>query len=257
MYFNKDTYSLYYEKHGNKDKTILILPGWGDTRKTFKMMIEYLQINYTVYIIDYPGFGNSIFPDHDLTIYDYTNMIKDFMEEEKIVNPIIIAHSFGGRIATLLAGYYKEKIDKLVFIDVAGIKPKKSIFKLLKQSLYKLLKKIKYIFPKKKRNIYLKRLFKFFASTDYKALDNSMYQTFKNIINEDLKYYYSYIVIPTLIIWGEKDNDTPLKDGYYMNKKIEQSSLIVLPDAGHFSYLTYPTLTNQIISQFLDEKKDD
>ena len=106
MYFNKDTYSLYYEKHGNKDKTILILPGWGDTRKTFKMMIEYLQMNYTIYIIDYPGFGNSIFPEHDLTIYDYTNMIKDFMEEEKIVNPIKYRKDKG--IKRKLYLYYRD-----------------------------------------------------------------------------------------------------------------------------------------------------
>lgn len=255
MYFNKDTYSLYYEKHGSGDKTILILPGWGDTRKTFQFMIEYLKNSYTVYIIDYPGFGNSIFPEHDLTIYDYTNIIREFMEKEKIINPIIIAHSFGGRIATLLAGYYKEKIEKLILIDIAGIKPKKGLFKILKQSLYKLLKKLKFFLPKRKRNIYLKRLFKFFASSDYQALDSNMYQTFKNVVNEDLKYYYKYINSPTLILWGQKDKDTPLKDGYYINNKIDNSSLIIYPDAGHFSYLAYPTLTNQVINEFLEEKR--
>lgn len=257
MYFNKDTYSVYYEKHGTGDSTILILPGWGDTRKTFKTIIEYLKLNYTVYIIDYPGFGNSIFPDHDLTIYDYANIVREFMEEEKIINPIIIAHSFGGRIAALLSGYYKEKINKLILIDSAGIKPKKSLFKIFKQTTYKLLKKLQYLFPKRKRNIYLKRLFRHFASTDYRALDNNMYQTFKNVVNEDLKYYYKYIDVPTLIIWGEKDIDTPLKDAYYMTKKINNSSLIVYPDTDHFSYLKYPTLTNQILNKFLDEEKDD
>ncbi|MBO5414166.1 MAG: alpha/beta hydrolase [Bacilli bacterium] len=257
MYFNKDTYSIYYEKHGNSNSIILILPGWGDTRKTFNILINYLKLNHTVYILDYPGFGNSIFPNHDLTIYDYTNIIRDFMKEENIINPIIIAHSFGGRIATLLTGYYKEKVNKLILIDSAGIKPKKSLFKLMKQYTYKLLKKVKYLLPKRKHNIYLKKLFRLFASTDYKALDNNMYQTFKNVVNEDLKYYYKYIEIPTLIIWGEKDIDTPLKDGYYMNKNITNSSLIVYPDIGHFSYLSYPTLTNQIINKFLEEKKDD
>ena len=84
MYFNKDTYSVYYEKHGTGDSTILILPGWGDTRKTFKTIIEYLKLNYTVYIIDYPGFGNSIFPDHDLTIYDYANIVREFMKKKRL-----------------------------------------------------------------------------------------------------------------------------------------------------------------------------
>ena len=133
---------MYYEKYGDKGKTILILPGWGDTRKTFRYMIDYLKSNYTVYIFDYPGFGNSIFPNRDLTIYDYTNIIRDFIKDENIINPIIIAHSFGGRIATLIAGYYKDRINKLIMIDTSGIKPRKGPIKLLKQYTYKLLRKL-------------------------------------------------------------------------------------------------------------------
>lgn len=251
MYFKNDNYSIYYEKHGNNSKEIIILPGWGDTRKTFDYMINYLKKEYTIYIIDYPGFGNSSFPNKDLTIYDYTNIIRDFIYNNNIKNPIIIAHSFGGRIASLLAGYYKEKIDKLILIDVAGIKPKKNIFKQLKTFTYKILKRLSIIIPKSKRNIYLKRLFNKFASTDYKNLDNNMYQTFKNIVNEDLKFTYKNIKTKTLLIWGKKDKATPLKDGIYIRKKIVNSSIIVYKDSSHFSYLDNPHLTNKIIKEFI------
>ena len=132
MFYNQDDYSIYYEKHGQGEKVILILPGWGDTRKTFTYLINQLKEDFTIYIIDYPGFGNSPFPNHDLTIYDYTNIIRDFLYDKKITNPIIIAHSFGGRIATLLSGYYKEQINKLILIDTAGIKRRKKLFIWLK-----------------------------------------------------------------------------------------------------------------------------
>lgn len=253
MYYNKDDISMYYEKYGDKGKTILILPGWGDTRKTFRYMIDYLKSNYTVYIFDYPGFGNSVFPARDLTIYDYTNIIRDFIKDENIINPIIIAHSFGGRIATLIAGYYKDRINKLIMIDTSGIKPRKGPIKLLKQYTYKLLRKLNILIPKRKRNLYLKRLIKIFGSTDYKKLDKNMYNSFKNIVNEDLKYYINNIDIKTLIIWGKKDYDTPLKYGKYMNKKIRKSSLVILPNAGHFSYLNYSTLTHKLIGEFLKD----
>ena len=249
MYFKNDEYSIYYEKHGNSNKEILILPGWGDTRKTFDYLINYFKEEYTIYILDYPGFGNSSFPNKDLTIYDYTNIIRSFMKDENINNPIIIAHSFGGRIATLLSG--KDNINKLILIDIAGIKPKKNIFKLIKTYTYKVLKKLSIILPKRKRNIYLKRLFKHFASADYKNLDNNMYQTFKNIVNEDLKFTYKNIKEETLLIWGKNDKATPLKDGVYMKKQIKNSKLIIYPDSGHFSYLDYPILTNKIIEEFL------
>lgn len=253
MYFNKNTYSIYYEKYGSGNKTILILPGWGNTRETFKFIIEHFKKDYKVYILDYPGFGNSIFPDYDLTIYDYTNIIRDFIKEENIVNPIIIAHSFGGRIATLMSAYYKDNIDRLILIDTAGIKHKKGLFQLFKLYLYKLLKKLKLFIPKRKKSLYLKRLINIFGSSDYKLLNNNMKNSFKNIVNENLKYYIQYIEQETLIIWGKKDKDTPLKDAKYMKKYIKNSSLVILKNATHYSYLNYPNLTNKLIQEFLDK----
>ena len=72
--------TMYYEVYGNKDKTILILPGWGETRNTFMDMIHILQLEYTVYIVDYPGFGNSPFPDRELTMMDYAQLIAYFIQ---------------------------------------------------------------------------------------------------------------------------------------------------------------------------------
>lgn len=251
MYYNKDTYSIYYETYGKGEKTILILPGWGNTRETFYQIINYFKSNYKIYIFDYPGFGKSIFPDHDLTIYDYTNMIRDFIKDQKIHKPIIIAHSFGGRIATLLSAYYKEDLEKLIFMDTAGIKPRKNIFKQIKLYTYKFLKKLKSLIPKRKQSLYLKRLINLFGSDDYKTLSKDMQQSFKNIVNEDLKPYIQYIEQPTLIIWGKKDKDTPVKDAKFMRNQIKNSSLVIYPDASHFSYLKYPKLTNQLIENFI------
>lgn len=254
MFFNTQDISLYYEKHGIGNKTILILPGWGNTRETFHYIINYFKENYTIYIIDYPGFGNSPIPKNTLTIYDYTNLIKDFMTELNIINPIIIAHSFGGRIASLLTGYYKEKIDQLILIDVAGIKPRKTLFQKLKQTTYKILKRMIKCFKKLKQKELEQKLLKLFASTDYQNLPPSMRQTFKNIVNEDLKYYFSYIESETLILWGKKDTSTPLKDAYKINNSIKDSALIIFPEGNHFSYLQYPLLTCKIISEFIKNK---
>ena len=256
MYYNKEEYSIYFEKYGQSNKTIIILPGWGDTRKTFTYLIEKLKENFTIYIMDYPGFGNSTFPNHDLTIYDYANIIRDFMLEKNIQNPTIIAHSFGGRIATLLTGYYKESVDKLVLIDIASIKRKKKPKIWIKEKIYKLLKQIKKILPTKLKEKYHQKLIQIFGSSDYKKLPLEMYQTFKNVINEDLRYYLPYIDNETLLIWGNKDQDTPLKDAKYMKNHIKDSALIIYPNATHFSYLEYPLLTYNIIEKFLLNEED-
>lgn len=253
MYFNNKDMSIYYEKYGDNKKNILILPGWGNTRTTFTNIINFFKDNYTIYIIDYPGFGNSPIPEKELTIYDYTNLVRDFLDEMQIKNPIIIAHSFGGRIATLLTGYYKEKIDKIIMIDAASIKPRKSIKAFIKQTTYKVLKKLTYLLPKLKQEYYRQKLLKFFGSTDYQNLPNNMHKTFKNIVNENLIYYLKNIESETLLLWGKLDKDTPLKDGYKMNNLIKNSALIIFPKGNHFSYLQYPYLTNKIIFEFIKE----
>lgn len=254
MYFNNDKISMYYEKYGTKKETIIILPGWGDTRNTFSHIINYFKDRFSIYIFDYPGFGKSKIPDYDLTIYDYALFISKFLEEKEITNPILIAHSFGGRIATILTGYYKETISKQVLIDIAGIKPKKTILQLIKQTTYKLLNKIIKIFPKKINIKLHKKLLKIFASTDYNNLNKEMYNTFKNIINEDLTNYYKDIKCDSLILWGQLDKDTPLKDAIKINELINNSELIVFKGASHYSYLQYPYLTNRIIEEYIKDR---
>ena len=119
MFKYKDI-EIYYETYGNSNKSILILPGWGNNRSTFTNIINLLKDKYKIYIIDYPGFGNSPMPSNELDIYDYSELIYNFILSNKINNPIIIAHSFGGRIVSILSN--KININKLILIDVAGIK---------------------------------------------------------------------------------------------------------------------------------------
>ena len=244
MYYMKNSIKLYYEIHGEKNKKeILILPGWGDTRKTFNELIDIIKNNYKIYIFDYPGFGKSTFPNKDLDIYDYSNLIYSFIKDNNIENPSIIAHSFGGRISIILTGLYKLKLDRLIIIDIAGIR-RKNIKRIIRTFIYKLRKKL-VIFSKNKIR-YLNNLRKKYSSTDYNNLDKNMYITFKNIVNEDLRKYIKNIKEKTLIIWGKLDEDTPIKDGYYLNKRIKNSKLIVYEKSTHFVYLEEKDVINQI-----------
>lgn len=247
MFKYKDI-EIYYETYGNSNKSILILPGWGNNRSTFTNIINLLKDKYKIYIIDYPGFGNSPMPSNELDIYDYSELIYNFILSNKINNPIIIAHSFGGRIVSILSN--KINTNKLILIDVAGIK-RFNIKIFIKTKIYKLLKRLTYLLPKhiqiKVRNLLLVK----FSSSDYLNIPSTMKRTFQNIIKEDLRKYYKSIKTETLIIWGEKDIDTPLKDGLYLNKIIKNSSLIIYKDSSHFSYIDNSYLTNRILEKYL------
>lgn len=80
----------------------------------------------------------------------------------------------------------------------------------------------------------LKFLYRILGASDYYNCKNEiMRETFKNIIAEDLTPYLSEIKKPAIIIWGEKDKYTPLADGILMNKKIKNSKLHIIKNAGH------------------------
>ena len=260
MNFIINDFEIYYQKYGKGKTNILILPGWGDTRSTFNKLIEQMKNYFTIYIIDYPGFGNSLFPKRDLNMDDYAKLIKNFITILNINTPIVIGHSFGGRIISLLTTKHKVKFKKIVLIDSAGIKQKKKLRTLIKQYIYKGLKKLGNILPKKLKQKYQNKLINMFGSTDLKSLDPNIRKTFINIINEDLTEYFKRIKCDTLIIWGELDKDTPLKDGYKINKLIDDSGLVILKNCSHFPYLENPHYVNKIIYEFIKvfaTKKED
>lgn len=253
MTINYKDINLSYQKYGDSKDVIVILPGWGETRNTFLELIRILMIDYTVYIIDYPGFGDTPFPNYDLSIYDYSEMIIKFFKDLNITNPNIIAHSFGGRIAILLASKYSILIKNLILIDSAGIIPKMTLKKKLRLKLYKTLQALGNYLPKKLKHKFKTYLFNKFSSSDYQSLDENMRETFKNIVNLDLTNYLSLINTNTLILWGEKDIDTPLKDGKLMHKKITNSELIIFPNCTHYCYLENTYVIIKIILCFLED----
>ena len=90
------------------------------------------------------------------------------------------------------------------------------------------------------------------SSNDYASLNSvTMQETFKKIINLDLTNKLKLIKSPTLLMWGENDTDTPLYMAKKMEKEINDSGLVILKGAGHFSYLDAPAQYLNIVQNFL------
>ncbi len=244
-------YPFYFERIGSKAPNIVILPGWGNQRKTFSYLIRYFSQFASVYILDYPGFGKSNWQGKDYTIYDYAWMIKDWLEQEDIVDPIIIGHSFGGRILVLLLSYYHLAIKKAILIDSAGILPSKTKKESWKRKEYRILKKCTSLIPQKWKKRYQEWLIQKFGSNDYKSLPSSMRKTFINIVTEDLEPYLEKIEQEVLLIWGKQDTVTPLSDAFCFKEKIRESGLVVIDGAGHFPYLDHPEYICRIIFSYI------
>ena len=172
--------NINVEKQG-KGNSVILLHGWGQSTKAMSIINNHLCSSFTVYNIDLPGFGLSDKPISPFSTLDYANILKDIIDYYSINNPIIIGHSFGGRVAIKYTSIY-DNVDKLILIDSAGIVNKKKLTYYIKIYSYKLLKKI-FSLPILKK--YKDKVLKNFGSTDYKNACEVMKKTLVKVVNED------------------------------------------------------------------------
>lgn len=233
--------NINYEVHGEEnEKEILILHGWGANIASFAPVTSMLSRKFKIYILDMPGFGLSEEPTKGYFVEDYAKTILQFITKLNIKNPVLIGHSFGGRVIIKMVGELGYKPEKIILVDSAGIKPRRSMDYYFKVYSYKLAKKvINVLYSKEKAEKIIQDMRNKRGSTDYKDASENMKKTFINVVNEDLKSLLPNINVPTLLIWGKQDKDTPLKDAKIMEKLIPDSGLIVFENAGHYSYLEY------------------
>ena len=96
-----------YILYGEGEYTLVLLHGWGQNIEMMKPIGNAFSKEYKVLIPDLPGFGQSIEPDTIWTMYDYVECIHGLLEKLKIKNPILIGHSFGGKISLIYASKYE------------------------------------------------------------------------------------------------------------------------------------------------------
>ena len=185
-------------------KDIILLHGWGQNIEMMKPIGDKLQENYRITIIDFPGFGNSKEPKEAWNIADYSNLLHELTEKLQIKDPILIGHSFGGRVAIKYASLYP--VSKLILLasPCVRIKDKKRDRKTKVLKTLKKLPGMKFIAEKAKN---------FIGSRDYKKASPLMKKVLVNTVNEDLTENAKKIKVPTLLIWGDQDEEATLEEG--------------------------------------------
>ena len=130
MYITINRQVIYYQKVG-KGKNLILLHGWGMDVSSFWQMVDFLKDNFTLWLIDLPGFGKSDLPKKTFTISDYAKIVAEFIKKNRIKKPALFGHSYGGKITIKLAVLYPNLIDKLILEASSGINPDKTILQTL------------------------------------------------------------------------------------------------------------------------------
>lgn len=230
---------MVFEKFGTGKINLIFLHGWGASKDNFTWLKG--KINCTMHFASLDGFDNTPAPT-DPTIGGYAKRLGEYIKNNNLDNIVLLGHSFGGRIAIEYAS--QNNVLGLILVDSAGLKPKFSLSKKIKVFRYKLAKTFK------KLHIYKKDLSKY-GSEDYKNCSKQLKNVLVNAVNYNQKRKLPKITAKTLIIWGNKDVDTPPYMAKTLHKKIKNSNLIWL-DGGHFAFAQEPYKFASILVDFIE-----
>jgi pimeloyl-ACP methyl ester carboxylesterase len=225
---------IHYESVGS-GQPLLLLHGWGSSLDTFATLTADLQRFFRITAFDFPGHGGSDLPPTTWTVDDFVELTLDVMAELGIEQTAVLGHSFGGRVAIKLAASRPGIVDRLILVDAAGVPPRRTFGRVLRRGASRFANAMgrRLGWPGQAvRGAIVRRI----ASPDYLNA-GPLRGTFLAIVKEDLRPYLARIACPTLLVWGESDEETPVADARTMEKLIPGARLLVLKNAGHFSYL--------------------
>ena len=236
----KDINYLDYGK--NVKGTIVLLHGWGQNIEMMDMLGRPFSDKFRIVVLDLPGFGQTPEPNKPWSVGDYSEMLHDFLVSIKVNKPIVVGHSFGGRIAICYAAKYDT--EKMVLLS-SPFRPNKKRA-LLKTKIYKIAKKIKFLKP------LAEKLKKKWGSADYLNASEINRGTLVKVVNEDLTQCAKKIKCPVLLIYGQKDMDVPITEGQALETIIDDAGLITYEDAHHYAYLEKLSQTLTILNNFFE-----
>jgi pimeloyl-ACP methyl ester carboxylesterase len=240
--FKYDDININYEYIDNKKKkTLVYLHGWGQNIEMMEPIAKPFKKNYNVLILDLPGFGKSEEPKTIWTLDYYVLMVHELIKKLDITNPVLIGHSFGGKISIIYASKYK--VDRLILLSSPyKVAIKKVSFKV------KMLKKMAKI-PGLGgiANFFKKHM----GSTDYKNASDTMRAILVKHVNTDATENLKKIDVPVIVIWGTNDTTVDISNAYEIEKLVKDCAVIPYEGRTHFAYLENLQQTINIIDSFI------
>lgn len=231
--------NIAYLRRG-EGKDLVFLHGYLSCKESFYPQIGYFSRHFRVTAPDFPGFGKSDRIPAAWSVGDYADWLEGFFKEQGIVFPYVIAHSFGGRVA--LKCLARGLIDRAVLTGCAGIVKKRTMAYRIRVGGYRLVKRVAPRFAEAH-----------FGSREYRSLSPLMRESYKKIVNEDLREEAGRIARPVLYLYGERDKETPLSSGRILHECTAGSKLAVFKGCGHFAHLEEPLMFNLAAEEFLDD----
>jgi pimeloyl-ACP methyl ester carboxylesterase len=237
------------EQGTEKEPSLLFIHGAAGNASIWDFQAEYFKGKHRVYRLELPGHGKSSSDGED-EISAYAQWVR--LATKRLFPSgvfALIGHSMGGAIALELAAGFLKGLQALVLVGTGaklGVTP--IIFTMLRENpddFFLTIDRTAFCeqtsAPTRDRFIAVARACPLATITkDFKACDR--FNTCENLKN---------IKVPTLILCGEQDLLTPVKYSKYLHEGISNSSLVIMPKAGHMVMSEQPALLNRALEIFL------
>lgn len=222
---------LFGQRHGSEPPEILALHGWGRSSADFDLVLSGTD----AIALDLPGFGASPPPPEPIGAYGYADLIIDVLDDFERP-PVVVAHSFGGRVAVALESEVPGSFSAMVLTGVPLLRREPGGRPGLGYRLIRAAHRAGLVsderMEREKRNR---------GSADYRAATGVMRDVLVTVVHESYEHELSELDLPVSLVWGAQDTDVPL----WVAERAKHllgggATLEVIEDAGHFVPTTHP-----------------
>ncbi|HEX3537499.1 MAG TPA: alpha/beta fold hydrolase [Stellaceae bacterium] len=209
--------------------------GWGHTHADLMPLAEAVQGLAPSVLVDFPGFGASPMPPAAWGTADYADAVAEWLADIPAARRVWIGHSFGSRVGLRLAAQHPNLVDALVLIAAPGLQRRRSLAEQARRQARSLVyKSLRALTPEGPAR---DRLRERFGSTDFRNA-GAMRPIFVKTVTEDLEPVARQVRCPTVLVYGERDTETPPDIGERLQQMIPHSELAVLRGLDHWTVLT-------------------
>lgn len=231
-----DGLTIYYKTAGDiKKQPLVFLHGfpmrlYGYPDFNVNPVIDAFAKHFYVIAPEEPGVFRSEPPNKPWGYKELADTIHSFIKKLNIKTPIIAGQSFGGAIAATYAENYPEDIKLLILIDSSTTNYRRALKARLSAPiaipLYKALVTSKFVpFSIRRSLVHLVH------RTPLSDLSEERVMRYGRFVSNKLMKLavdYKTLKTPLILVWGNKDEITPIQDAHTIHTDVKESKLVVL-----------------------------
>lgn len=230
--------NLWYHETLGQGTHLVLLHGWGNDSRILRPLAQQLKATHQIHLFDLPGFGRTAPPSEVWSYRDYAKELEKQLDALGIDMAHLAGHSFGGKVALAMAAGAPHKVKKLTLIGAAGLKPKRSSSAELRHRLLKGAAALcRYGDELLGTHLFETAFVPRFASMDYIQAEGVMRSILVRTLYETVEAVCPEVETETLLLWGGRDEQTPVAMAHRFYQLLPRCDLCVLSQHGHHPFL--------------------